>query len=313
VGSPRTVAIPDRPDLRAAVSAPADAHLAWVGEDEASWGPASEAQMLVAHPAFGRDRTQALMERMPDLRVVQAITAGVDWIQPVIPDGVVLCDGQGVHDVGVAEWTVAMLLAIVRELPALVGWQSGGRWDGATRFGSYGELHDSTVLLLGYGSIGRAVEERLAPFGADIVRVARRAREGTYGAADLDGLLGDADAVVLLLPMTPETRGLVDDAFLGRMKPGSVLVNAARGPIVETAALLRALESGRLSAAGLDVTDPEPLPDGHPLWTATGAFITPHVATKTVRLYQRIGELITQQIERYTRGDRLANVVDGEY
>src|SRR4029077_2902446 len=128
------------------------------------------------------------------------------------------------------------------------------------------DLEGAAVLILGHGSIGRAVERRLEPFGARVTGVARRARDGVHGMDELPGLLGEADVVVVLLPLTPLTRGMVDAGFLAAMREGALLVNAARGPIVDTGALLDAVRSGRISCA-LDVTDPEPLPDGHPLWS----------------------------------------------
>lgn len=308
-----TVAVPDRPELRKALVPGDGAELIWVGTDEGTWQPAAPAELLVTVPGFGRDRTAALIARMPRLKAVQAITAGIDWVQSAVPDGVTLCDGQGVHDVGVAEWTVATLLALVRDFPAFVRWQDAGRWNGPAGSAVAGEVAGSTVLLVGYGAIGKAVEARLRPFGATVLRVARHAREGVHGAEELPRLLGQADAVILLLPMTAQTRGLVNDEFLNRMKRGAILVNAARGPIVDTAALLRALDSGWLGAAGLDVTDPQPLPEGHPLWTAQRVFITPHVGTKTTRLYQRFAALCAEQIARLARGEALLNVVHGDY
>jgi phosphoglycerate dehydrogenase-like enzyme len=169
------------------------------------------------------------------------------------------------------------------------------------------------VLLLGYGSIGRAVEARLAPFApAATVRVARRAREGVSPLEALPELLPEADVVVLLLPLTAETRGIIDAGALSLMKPGALLVNAARGALVDTGALLDVLNGGRIRAV-LDVTDPEPLPPGHPLWRAPGLLVTPHVAGITRDIEKRTAVLVRDQIARFARGEELANQVRDGY
>ena len=173
-------------------------------------------------------------------------------------------------------------------------------------------MADSTVLIVGYGSIGQAVEARLAPFGAKFLRVARRAREGVHPVSKLDELLGQADTVVLIMPLTSETRHLMDATRLAKMKAGALLVNASRGPLVDTEALLQALQEKRIRAA-VDVTDPEPLPPGHPLWSAPNLLITPHVAGDSSKFMQRAFKLVREQVERYARGESLLNIVTGEY
>ena len=168
------------------------------------------------------------------------------------------------------------------------------------------------MLIVGYGSIGRALEARLAPFGARIVRVARHARDGVHSTDQLPHLLPHADAVVILLPLTSATRGMVNADFLAAMRPGALLVNAARGPIVDTDALLAALRAERIQAA-LDVTDPEPLPDGHPLWSAPGVLITPHIGGAVFRVYERGWRFAGEQVRRYLDGEPLLNVVKDGY
>lgn len=168
------------------------------------------------------------------------------------------------------------------------------------------------MLLLGYGSIGRAVEERLRAFGVEVLPVARRPRPGVYTPQDLPHLLPQADAVVVLLPLTPETRGLVGRDFLSWMKPGALLVNAGRGPVVDTEALLEALREGKVRAA-LDVTDPEPLPSDHSLWRAPGVLITPHVAGLSQGFHHRAARFLAEQVGRYLRGEPLLNVVREGY
>ncbi|WP_287372933.1 2-hydroxyacid dehydrogenase [Oceanithermus sp.] len=256
-----------------------------------------------------RRRMAEALARMPRLRVVQTISAGVDWVLPHVPPGVTLADARGVHDVAVSEWVLTALLTSVKRVPELWERQQAAAWEGGLR---PGELWGQTVLILGYGSIGRAVEARLAPFGVRVLRVARRPRLGVQTLEALAELLPRADAVVLLLPLTPATRRLVDADFLARMKPGALLVNAGRGALVDTAALLEALRSGRVRAA-LDVTDPEPLPADHPLWRAPGVWITPHLAGSSPRLRERGFALVRAQVARYLRGEPLFNVVREGY
>jgi phosphoglycerate dehydrogenase-like enzyme len=247
-----------------------------------------------------------IMARMPRLQVVQLQTAGVDHARPYLPAGVTLCNARGAHDAGTAEWIVGAIIASRHEFPEFARAQQEGRWD----YHQTETLTDARVLIVGYGSIGAALERRLEPFEVDIVRVARRARAGVHAIGDLPELLPDADVVVLLVPSTPETKGLADAEFLARMKDGALLVNAARGSVVDTPALLA--EAGRLRAA-LDVTTPEPLPPEHPLWRAPGVFITPHVGGSTPAATRRIARLVRDQYGRYASGAPLRNVITGPY
>jgi phosphoglycerate dehydrogenase-like enzyme len=169
-------------------------------------------------------------------------------------------------------------------------------------------LAGQTALIVGYGSIGEAVERLLISFGVRVERVARHSRPGVSGPADLSALLPRADIVILLVPVTPATVGLADARFLGAMHDHALLVNAARGAIVDTGALLAELTAGRLRAA-LDVTDPEPLPPGHPLWSAPGLLLTPHVAGISTQTIPRTRALVWDQLARYAAGEPLHNVV----
>ncbi|MFF7179073.1 NAD(P)-dependent oxidoreductase [Streptomyces sp. NPDC008121] len=252
------------------------------------------------------------LARMTSLRAVQTLSAGTDHVTPglgSLPPGVELCNAKGVHEASTAELTLALILASLRGIPGFVRGQDAEEW----RAGFYPALADKSVLIVGYGSIGAAIEDRLAPFEcARVVRVARSARATERGPvhplSELASLLPQADVVVLSTPLTPETRHLVDAAFLGRMKDGALLVNVARGPVVDTAALLKETESGRITAA-LDVTDPEPLPAGHPLWHAPGVLVSPHVGGSTSAFLPRAKRLIAAQLTRFAAGERLANVV----
>jgi len=278
----------------------------WDGRGDPS-PDAAEVEFWV--PPFLADRpVVALAGRLPRLRVVQLMTAGVDAWLGNLPEGVVLCDGRGVHSSSTAEWAAAAALAAVREFPRFARAQLEGRWD----HGPTGELAGKRVLIVGSGAIGEALRARLAPFGVDLVMVARRARPGVHAIVELPSLLPAADVVVLLVPLTAQTRGMVDAAFLAAMPDGALLVNAARGPVVVTDALVAELRAGRLRAA-LDVTDPEPLPPDHPLWTAPGLLLTPHVAGSVTGLLPRAYGLVGDQLRRYAAGAPLDNVVTGDY
>jgi phosphoglycerate dehydrogenase-like enzyme len=250
----------------------------------------------------------SLLARMPRLKVVQTLSAGVDHIRAAVPEGVLLCNGRGIHNASTAEHAVALTLACLRGIPGFVEDQHEARWDQGWREA----LADKTVLIIGYGDIGRDIERRLIPFEVSVVRVARSARDGVHTTADLPDLLPDADVVILVVPDTSETRGLVDSEFLRQMKLGALLVNVARGPVVVTDDLLQALYAGQVRAA-LDVTDPEPLPPDHPLWQAPGVLITPHVGGATPAMWPRAYKLVREQLRRFAAGEPLANVMTGEY
>ncbi|GHE11307.1 2-hydroxyacid dehydrogenase [Streptomyces alanosinicus] len=284
------------------------------GEDGDQPFPGDPAQcVLYVVPYMKRlsVRTRPLA-RMTGVRVIQTLTAGVDDITAqlsVIPPGVRLCNARGVHEASTAELALTLTLASLRGIPGFVRAQQQERWENAF----HPALADKSVLIVGYGSIGAAIEDRLAPFElARVARVARSERTTARGLVhpltELPSLLPHADVVILSTPLTQETRGLVDAEFLARMKDGALLVNVARGPVVDTKALLAELESGRIGAA-LDVTDPEPLPPGHPLWQAPGLLISPHVGGPSSAFLPRAKRLLVDQLTRFVHDQPLRNVI----
>jgi phosphoglycerate dehydrogenase-like enzyme len=247
---------------------------------------------------------RGFLAALPRLRLVQLMTAGAEQFVGRLPDGVVLCNARGAHTPATAEWAVTATLAAQREIPGFVRAQEAGRWAPSTSRSLVG----ARVLIVGAGDIGRTIGRMLAGFDVELSYVARTAREGVHGTDELPALLPSADVVVLIVPVTPETHGMVDAGFLGAMKDGALLVNAARGVVVDTDALLAELTSGRLRAA-LDVTDPEPLPEGHPLWAAPGLLLTPHVAGAVPDTNARAAAAVTDQLRRILDGRPLVNVV----
>lgn len=262
-----------------------------------------EVGCYVAPYTFDQEPLQ-LLARMPKLRVVQALTAGYEHILPYLPEGVTLCNAGRLHDTSTAELAVALMLAARRGIPDFVRGQAAGQW----RHHRWESLADATVLIVGYGGIGAAVERRLAGFEVNLLRVARRPREGVAGLAELPELLPRSDVVVLCVPLNDATRRMVDAGFLARMRDGALLVNVARGGVVDTGALTAEVTAGRLRAA-LDVTEPEPLPAGHPLWTAPGALLSPHVGGNSTAFLLRAHRLIVEQLRRLAAGEPLRHVV----
>ncbi|MFE3015867.1 2-hydroxyacid dehydrogenase [Streptomyces sp. NPDC059256] len=252
------------------------------------------------------------LPEMTSVQVIQTLSAGIDHVEPglgALHPGVQLCNAKGVHDASTAELALTLVLASLRGIPGFVRGQDGEEW----RSGFYPALADSSVLIVGYGSIGAAIEDRLAPFEcARVARIARSARTTARGEVrpftEVHSLLPDADVVILSTPLTEDTRGLVDAEFLARMKDGALLVNVARGPVVDTKALLAEVGTGRITAA-LDVTDPEPLPPGHPLWHAPGVLISPHVGGSTSAFLPRAKKLLAAQVGAFVAGEPVQNVV----
>ena len=247
------------------------------------------------------------MREMPRLAVVQTLTAGVDRLLPGLPSGVTLCNARGVHDASTAEWVVAAMLAVLREFPLFAREQAAGRWN----YHFTDCLAGKTVLIVGYGSIGAAVERRLAGFEVQMVRVARTGRPGVATVSDLPGLLPGADVVVLLAPVTPETIGMADAAFLARMKDGALLVNAARGSLLRTDALVAELRQGAAGRARRD--RPGAAPGRSSALDDAGVFITPHEAASTPVSTARMISYVRDQAGRFLNGAPLLNIISGSY
>jgi phosphoglycerate dehydrogenase-like enzyme len=268
---------------------------------------ATDAEVIV--PAFlAGTEAAAVLDQLPKLRLVQLLSAGAETWVGRVPEGVRLSDGRGAHGGATAEWVLTALLAVYRHVPRFVQAQKDGRWD----HHQTEELAGKRVLLVGAGDVAEETMRRLQVFEASTTLVARSARPGVHGIDEIRDLLPHHDAVVLAVPLTAATTGLCDKDFLAAMPDGAVLVNAARGPVVDTDALLAELTSGRVRAA-VDVTDPEPLPEGHPLWSAPGLLLTPHVGGSVPLGLQRAYAVAAEQIACWARGEQPPNLVIGDY
>ena len=295
------------PELAAAVEAVSPRVRAHVVDPSAGpvSGEATGAQVWVPPTGYPGVPDNGFLDGLPRLRLVQLVTAGAERFVGRLPDGVLLCNARGAHTPSTAEWVMAATLAAQRGIPFFTREQDAGRWS----FRREHTLVGARVLVVGAGDIGRAVGRMLDGFGVEVRFVARTARDGVSATSELPGLLPEADVVILVVPVTPETTGMVDSSFLAAMKDDALLVNAARGVVVDTDALLAELTCGRLRAA-LDVTDPEPLPPGHPLWSAPGLLLTPHVGGEIPGTVERGAASVAAQLERVLTGRPLENVVD---
>lgn len=273
--------------------------------DRATWPGRARAVVTAGESTDG---VLDVVRAVDGVTVVQTLSAGVEAWLGRLPEGVSLVNGRGAHGGSTAEWAVTVLLALRRGVPGFVRQQDRHEWAEVESPG----LQGAHVVVVGAGDLGEQTRRRLDGFGCTVTLVARTARDGVRGIDELPDLLPTADAVVLVVPLTDATRGLVDAAFLARMKDGAVLVNAARGAVVDTGALLVELRSGRL-VAGLDVTDPEPLPDDHPLWDAPGLLLTPHVGGHTAGSGERAWAVAREQLQMLARGERPTNTVGTDY
>ncbi len=266
---------------------------------------ASSAEVLVV-PAPCADPGQLLaaMRELPKLRMVQTLSAGTEQWEGKLPDGVLLSNARGANGGATAELAMAGLLAVYRQVPQFAADQAAHRWNQHQTETMAGKR----LLVLGAGDLGQHLRAMAEPFGATVTLTGRSARAGVHAFDEVPDLVGTQDAVVVMVPSNAGTRHLVDAAFLARMPDRSVLVNVARGPVVDTGALLAELTSGRLRAV-LDVTDPEPLPADHPLWDAPGVLILPHVGGATDGTLDRSWRVAAEQITAFVAGQEPPNLV----
>lgn len=298
-----TVVAVANPQIAAALAGEPELGIVEVSMDAEIPAAAEGAEVLV--PGFlAGGAVGDVMAALPQLKLVQLMTAGAEvWVGKT-PPGVQLCTSRGAHGGATAEWAVGALLAVLHEFPQFVQRQAEGTWDRHET----DELAGKRVLVLGAGDLGTQVKRRLEAFDARVTMAARTARDGVISIDQVPAVLGDHDVVIVMVPLTPATTGLIDAEFLAAMPDGAVLVNAARGQIVVTDALIAELTTGRLRAT-VDVTDPEPLPDGHPLWSTPNIFVTPHIAGAVPGAPGRALTVVTENLRRFAVGEPLRNVV----
>lgn len=272
------------------------------GDDETPTGEQLESCGFFVPHYMGPQPNAHLMQRMPRLEACQLLTAGFDYAVQYLPAGVTLCNAQGVHDASTSELAVGLMLASLRGIDGAARSMATGTWDHRP----HASLADRRVLVIGAGGVGRAIHDRLLPFEVSIRMMARTSRDGIASPEQLQTLLPQADVVVIAVPLDGSTRGMVDARFLSQMRDGALLVNVSRGGVAETEAILR--EVGRLRFA-LDVTDPEPLPADHPLWSSAGVLITPHLGGNTSAFVPRASRLVAEQLVRWQSGAPLECVV----
>lgn len=272
-------------------------------------------------------RAMRVWPQLRGVRLVLSLMAGTEWIPATVGPHVTICNAHGAHNISTAEWTLSAILAMLKYFPLYLDIQRSGEWKRRFEASAHyarvtgdtralyppvmlEELTGKTVLLVGYGAIGKEIERMLAPFHVDLLRVARTARTQplVHPVAELEDLLSKADVIVLILPLTRESHGLIGTRQLTLMRQGALLVNAARGPVVQTDALVEALQAGHVRAA-LDVTDPEPLPDCHPLWRCPNLLITPHIGGSSPQFAPRSLKTASDELRRYIAGEPLRNAV----
>jgi phosphoglycerate dehydrogenase-like enzyme len=263
----------------------------------------SEVTFYVPTYLGGRQALE-LTKKMPNLKVLQVPNAGYDDAMEFLRPGITLCNGRGIHDDSTAELAVGLTIASLRGFATFVRDQDKGEWVNK----NYDSINDRKIGIVGFGSIGTTIARMLSGFSVEIVAFTQSGRDNTIAITDLDKHLPSLDVVILILPLTKESKHLFDARRLALMKDGALLVNVARGPIVDTDALVKELNSGRITA-GLDVTDPEPLPKGHPLWSAKGVLISPHVGGNSSAFEKRARRLIESQLNLLAQGKPLNNVI----
>ncbi|MBI4625952.1 MAG: D-2-hydroxyacid dehydrogenase [Verrucomicrobia bacterium] len=273
-----------------------------------------------AHGIDGRFATPEFLARAPKLVWVQVMSAGVDrfvGIEPLVKnDAIVLTNFRGVHGPSIADHAMAMLLSLTRDLRFHAANQVKQHWGKGESPGQPVALDKSTMLVVGIGGIGTEIAQRAHGFGMRVIGTRRSTTpapaffERVGQSKDLLTMLPEADVVAIAVPLTAETEKLFNPAAFAAMKRGSYFINIARGKVVDTNALVAALKSGQLAGACLDVTDPEPLPAGHVLWSLPNVIITPHVAGESEVTDQRSSAMLRENIRRFGAGEPLLNVVD---
>ncbi|MGD0940461.1 MAG: 2-hydroxyacid dehydrogenase [Terracidiphilus sp.] len=272
-------------------------------------------------------RAMLVWPHLRGVRLILSLMAGTEWIPGVAGPHVTISKARGAHNISTAEWTIGAILASLKYFPFYFEVQRSGEWkrrfEAPARYAQITsdtrpiyppimleELTGKRVLLVGHGEIGQEIERMLSPFHVELVRVARTARSEprVHAVSELDRLLPQAEIVILILPSTAESHHLIGAREFELMRQGTLLVNAARGPVVDTDALVNALNSGRIRAA-LDVTDPEPLPEGHPLWKCPNLLLTPHLAGSSPQFAPRALKTAADELRRYMNGEPLRNVV----
>jgi phosphoglycerate dehydrogenase-like enzyme len=297
------VCLPDLPERPLMGEFPANVELVLIPMDSGPLPDLAAVDMVIPVNRVREPLIDVLREG-GRLRVIQTLTAGIEWLVGRVPQGVTVCNAKGVFDRPVAEWVVGAILAMQRGLVQARDAQLEGTW---AEFDP-DELAGRRVVILGFGSIGLAVAERLRPFGVELTGVSRTRRNGALGLGDLDDVLPEAEILVDLLPVTSETAGVLDARRLGLLPDGALVVNGGRGGTIVTQALVAELDRGRLRAA-LDVTDPEPLQASHPLWRLPNVLLTPHIAGNSVAASERLFRLAGDQVRRFAAGERLQNEV----
>jgi phosphoglycerate dehydrogenase-like enzyme len=245
-----------------------------------------------------------LTKKMPNLKILQMPNAGYDDALEFVRDGMTLCNGRSIHDDSTAELAVGLTIASLRGFADFVRNQDKSSWVHVRNQ----SINDKRVGIIGFGSIGSTIAKMLSGFSVEVIPFTQSGRDNTIAISNLDKHLPTLDVVILILPLTADSKHLFNAQRLALMKDGALLVNVARGPIVDTNALVKELNSGRITAA-LDVTDPEPLPSDHPLWKAKGVLISPHVGGNTSAFEKRARRLIESQLQLLADGKSLNNVI----
>jgi len=256
--------------------------------------------------------TAQVIAAAPRLRLIQKIGVGVNTIDldAAKARGIAVCNLPGTNSRAVAEMALLLMLAALRRLPQFDAGLRAGRWASAPAVQDrLGELGGRTVGLVGFGAVPTILAPILAAMGCRVLYTAQAAKPVPYAYRDLDALLGEADIVSLHVPQTPQTSRMIDAGALSRMKPDAILINTARGGLVDEAALVAALTGGRLAAAGLDVFDQEPTPADNPLLKLDNVVVAPHVAWVSTGTFDRSFDIAAENVRRLVAGDALLHRV----